>query len=463
VLLLAGANANNGANCGRFYGNWNNSASNSNWNISALHLFMARETAQSANGPCPLAKITPQGRGIVGRKQPNRRAGERGNPVPKRKNGCFELVISEENCIAAVLDMLKSKNKPSPYARLNTRTKAQTKKIITRRIRAAARARDRARYFREHAEEIGKRVAAELKDGTWAPTSPNEKIIYDGIRGKVRKIKIPCLYDQVVHHAIIRVTAPEIMRRNYHYNCGSIPGAGQTRAVDAMKKWLGGKKPPKYALALDIAKFYDTCPHETVMAALRRMFKDRRFLVLHEKVLASMGDGLAIGFHPSHWYANAVLAPIDRAIKQTILPGCKMARYMDDIIVLHSNKRKLHRARLLIVSCLRQMGLALKSNWQVFPVKARGVAFLSYRFFPGYTLLRKPLMYRISRRMRSAGKSLTPHAAMAVMSHLGILDRCDSKRFRERHVYPHIDAKKCKGVIRYAASVCRALETAAAV
>lgn len=31
-LLLLGGNANNGTNDGLFYGNWNNTASNSNWN-----------------------------------------------------------------------------------------------------------------------------------------------------------------------------------------------------------------------------------------------------------------------------------------------------------------------------------------------------------------------------------------------------------------------------------------------
>lgn len=36
--VLLGGNANNGANCGPFYANWNNAASNSNWNYAALPL-----------------------------------------------------------------------------------------------------------------------------------------------------------------------------------------------------------------------------------------------------------------------------------------------------------------------------------------------------------------------------------------------------------------------------------------
>ena len=37
--LQLGGNANNGANDGRFYGNWNNTASNADWNIACLHFF----------------------------------------------------------------------------------------------------------------------------------------------------------------------------------------------------------------------------------------------------------------------------------------------------------------------------------------------------------------------------------------------------------------------------------------
>lgn len=42
AVAIVGATANNGANVGRFYANWNNSAASGNWNISALHLFPAR-------------------------------------------------------------------------------------------------------------------------------------------------------------------------------------------------------------------------------------------------------------------------------------------------------------------------------------------------------------------------------------------------------------------------------------
>lgn len=378
--------------------------------------------------------------------------------MPKRASHLWEQATTDENCIAAVCDMLKGKRGRAVYASLYTKKKPEARQIIIGRLKRAIK-RERVQYFRDNAERIGREIADELREGRWEPKPYRERMIYDGLRGKVRRIRVPCLHDQVVHHAVMRVTAPEIMRRNDWHNCGSIPKAGQTRAVNALRRLMAGHNPPRYALVMDVRKFYDTCPHPTVMVALRGIIKDRRFLALHEQMLKSMGDGLAIGFYPSQWYANLVLAPIDRAARRQ---GISWVRYMDDMIGTGNNKRILHRFRKTVQDMLNAIGLTLKRTWQVIRIAARGLAFLSYRFYAGRTVLRKPLMYRIARIMRRAAERLTPHRAMAVMSYLGILRQCDSYHFRQKWVYPFIDVKKCKGVIRYVQAISRVLRAAVA-
>lgn len=135
------------------------------------------------------------------------------------------------------------------------------------------------------------------------------------------------------------------MKRNYFYNCGSIPNGGQIKACRAVKRWMAKKKLIKYGESLDIHHFFESCKAWVVMKALERIFKDKKFLALHRKVLRSMDDTLAIGFNVSHWYANLVLGYIDNQIKQRILPDCHYVRFMDDMLMLHNNKRKLHRAK----------------------------------------------------------------------------------------------------------------------
>ena len=117
------------------------------------------------------------------------------------------MVVSEENCIAAVLEMLKGKKNKSIYGSL-TMSKKNLKIGREKRDKKEKRGRGRVEYFRNHSAEIGKRISKELQDGTWEPKPYKEKSVYDELRGKWRSIRVPCLYDQAVHHAIMRVTAP---------------------------------------------------------------------------------------------------------------------------------------------------------------------------------------------------------------------------------------------------------------
>lgn len=350
----------------------------------------------------------------------------------KRYGYLFEQVISPENCKAAIEAMAKSKKKIK-----------------------------RAQRMKENAEELGVKLSEQLSSWTWTPKPYGTKVIGDGITRKQRNIKVPCLWDQCVHHAVMQITSPYIMRRNYYYNCGSIPGAGQIRAARAIKRWMSKKKLVKYGETLDIRKFFESCKAWVVMRSLEHIFKDKKFLALHRKILRSMGDVLAIGFNVSHWYANLVLSFIDNEIKRRQYPDCKYVRYMDDMQLLGNNKRKLHRTREAVARILAYYGLSLKSNWQVYKivgkcVKRRGVAkrgvkFLSYRFFHGYTLLTKPLMYRISKAFRRAARKrrkMDYHTATSVLSYTGILKHCNSRHFKEKWLYPYVNIKKCKGVIR---------------
>ena len=341
--------------------------------------------------------------------------------MPKRIGFVYEQVISLDNCILAVQEMARSKPK----------------------VR-------RAQYMKENAEYFGKKLHEQLSSGTWEPRPYHEKTIGDGIEKKQRHIKVPCLWDQCVHHALMQITAPYIQRRNYFYNCGSIPGAGQIRITRAIKRWMAKKKMVKYGASLDVYHFFESCKTEIVMKALSRIFKDKKFLALHRKVLDSMGGSLAIGFCPSHWYGNLVLSYIDNLIKQRLLPRADYGRYMDDMVILFNDKRKMHKAIRIISNVLKKLGLCLKKTWQVFKIAGRGIQFLSYRFFHGYTLLTKKLMYRISRRIKSQTKckSPSPHAAASIISYMGILKHCNSYNYMKDRVYPYVNIRKCKGVIR---------------
>lgn len=346
--------------------------------------------------------------------------------MPQRIGFLWEKMIELDNCVMA--ERVMARNKPDNRM---------------------------ARYIGDHADAFGKILQQKLIDG-YRFHKPYAARIQDSYKGKTRNLLIPCLEDQAAMQAWLNIATPYIERRNYYYNCGSIPKAGQSRAVNGLKRQLKGKRAPKWAAVTDIKKFYENCPHEAVINGLRKMFKDKRFIEFAKEILRSMSDtgvGLAIGFPVSHWFANVALMALDHDLCRRF-PDVRHYRYMDDAPFVSRNKRHLRRALRFYMDGIRTLGMSIKKNWQVFPIHVRGITFLSYRFFRGYTILVKKLMFRIARKIRSAAKHFTPHAAMSVMSYLGILKHCNSHNFFITRVLPYVKPRKCrKEISNYGKSI----------
>lgn len=324
--------------------------------------------------------------------------------MPHRIGFCYDKMVTLENCIDAERKL--GKNKPDNQM---------------------------AQHISHNAEKYGRTLFEKLSAGDVVFHANKETTIKDSYKGKERHLKIPCLEDQAVQIAWLNIATPEIERRNYYYNCGSIPGAGQSRAVEALKMWLKDPK-YKYGGTMDIRHFYDTCPHWVVMKGLKRIFKDKRFLHIAELILENMsstGVGLAIGHPSSHWFANIAITEIDHELKQKY-PDVHFTRYMDNFGLVGKNKRRTKNAMSFITESIEKEEMKIKRDWQFFPIQARGLQFLSYRFFNGYTILAKGLMFRISRKMKRAETHMCVHMAMGVVSYLGILKHCNSYHFKKR-------------------------------
>ena len=351
---------------------------------------------------------------------------------PVRERGSFmvrvgflwEKIIALENCIEAVKEMMKNKKH-------------------TRRLD----------YIRKNLGRYGEKLMKLLKSGKWVPKPYREKRIYDKNRKKWRNLKIPCLVDQAVHHAVMRMLIPMIQARNYFYSCGSIPEKGQKLATNCLKGWQKKKKHYKWIMNGDISKFYDHVRYEDVIAAFSRFIKDKRVIDIIWTILKSMGTtmvGLAIGFFPSPWFGNLVLSSLDRKIKSH--PRIKYVRYIDDIRILCNSKRLIRKIKEEICEVLQGLCMQLKKDWQIYSGKNRPIHFLSYLFYRGYTVLRKGLMYRISRKAKHFNDTkVTLQKAMSFMSFKGILKYCNSYNFRKEKVYPYISSIKLRRLISHEA------------
>lgn len=290
----------------------------------------------------------------------------------------------------------------------------------------------------------------------FTPSTPRKKQTFDICGKKWRTIEYVKFFpDGVIHTLMVMVLEPIIMRGMSHWCCASVPGRGGKHAMKRVKRILhNDPKGSKYVCKMDVRHYYHSVNRRRLIWALARKVKDKKFLKLVWDVLSPCEQGLAIGYYICQWLANYFLEPLDRFM--TTLDGVKhTVRYMDDIVIFGPNKKKLHRARKQIDAFMRQaLGLTMKGNWAVFPLSARPLDFVGYKFYRDHITLRKSNFLRLTRQCRRvqkkllAGKPVSWRQAASLLSRIGQLRHCDSYSVRVKYVDP-LGIKTLKEVVRY--------------
>lgn len=227
------------------------------------------------------------------------------------------------------------------------------------------------------------------------------KVMYKDEGTKTREIwKLPYYPDRVIHHCLMNIIEPiwvsEMIRDTY----AAIRGRGIHDGVRRIRRAIANDRDgTRYCLKMDVQKFYHSISPDVQKAAFRRKVKDQDVLWALDQI-ADSAPGVPIGNYPSQPLGNLVLSPIDHWVKE-VAKAKYYYRYCDDMVVLAGTKEDLHRLRRDIDDRLATLGLAMKQNWQVFPVDVRGVDFLGYRFFRGYTLVRKSIVTKFKRRYKN--------------------------------------------------------------
>lgn len=286
----------------------------------------------------------------------------------------------------------------------------------------------------------------------FVPASYTEKKVYDKSACKWREIHEPKLWpDQYVHHALIQVLQPVMMRGMDKWCCGSIKGRGTHYGIRAMQKWMYQDiKGTKYCVELDIHHFYQNLTSDIVMKRLRSLVKDYKVLDLVERIT---NDGILIGCYCSQWFANTVLQPLDHKIRENGFRVSHYLRYMDNFTIFSPNKGQLKRLVKFITSWLTKKGLELNKNWQIFSTEHRMPKALGYRYSHSYTLLRKENLLRLKRSLnkyykkKAAHKEVTNALAAGILSRLGQLKYCNSTNIYHRYVRPGTQ-RELKQIVR---------------
>lgn len=311
--------------------------------------------------------------------------------------------------------------------------------------------RDQGRVKRiiENIDSYALKIQTMLRSKTYVPSEYTIKTIKDGANAKERTIYKPKYYpDQIIHWALMLQVEPIISRGMYEYTCGSVPKRGTGFGQKTLRKWLDtDRKNTKYCLKMDISKFYPSVKNEILKKRFRMVIKDLDCLWLIDTIIDS-AEGLPIGNYTSQWFSNFFLQGLDHFIKEELRIKYYI-RYVDDLVLLGPNKKKLHRVRDSIEEYLSGIGLIVKGNWQVFRVDCRDIDFLGFRFFRYKTILRKRNALRIRRRCRKISNKLNLNCedASAIISYWGWLKRSDSYNFYHDTIKKLVNIEKAKRTV----------------
>lgn len=244
----------------------------------------------------------------------------------KRAGYLFEKIVSKDNIILAIHNATKNKKK---------------KRGI---VKDAA----------ERPEHYAEKIREKLINGTYYFAPPILKTRRE--HKKVRHIKVPKFYpDQIIHWALMQIIEPIITKGMYRFNCGSVPTRGGLEAKRYVERALKDEK-IRYVAKLDISKFFNSVKPKYLMEMFRRKIKDEETLGLIQAILINGGDQLPIGYYTSQWFSNFFLEGFDHYVKEE-LKIKYYVRYVDDMVLIDTNKRKLRKAIEQMNEYLRRIGL----------------------------------------------------------------------------------------------------------
>ena len=224
-------------------------------------------------------------------------------------------------------------------------------------------------------------------------------------RGKERIITPIQMRDRVNHRVLCDYAlTPMIYPRLIYDNGASMKGKGVGFArkrfnvmLEKAKRLWGSRF---YALTFDFKRFFDNIPHRLCLKELNKTFRDRRitdltmgfiegYLLLDAKrahdadairqIRRHTGRGVCLGSHVSQIMALCVPNYLDHFLKDRKRVKFYI-RYMDDGIILHSDRAFLRRLLRDMRRLCSGRGMPLNpEKTHIIPIR-KGICFLKIRY-----------------------------------------------------------------------------------
>jgi RNA-directed DNA polymerase len=283
-------------------------------------------------------------------------------------------------------------------------------------------------------DKHAKEVQEMLLNKTFTTSAYDVEDRFDG--RKMRTIyKLPYYPDRIVQHAMLNIVGPILVKTFIRDTFQSIQGRGTHDAARRVKKLVRSENCPKYALKVDVKKYYPSVDNNKMKECLRKKIKDQDVLWLADDIIDSM-QGLPIGNYTSQHFGNLYLNSFDWWVKQDIKPAGYF-RYCDDILLFGNNSKELVQIKEKMIGQLANIGLEIKPSWNIYDVHKNGIDFVGFVFRPTDTRLRPTIATKFKNRCIKLRQMLTSSNCAvhlnALMAYKGWVKSVNAKQLWRKH------------------------------
>jgi RNA-directed DNA polymerase len=293
--------------------------------------------------------------------------------------------------------------------------------------------------FADDLDEELRRLSEELRTGRYRPQSILRRWIPKPGSTEKRPLGIPTVRDRVVQTALRMVLEPIFEKDFAAHSYGFRPNRGCKDALRRVDELL--KAGYVHVVDADLKSYFDTIPHDRLMAAVRRKVSDGRVLRLLEGFLEQRimdgaeawtpEEGTPQGAVVSPLLSNIYLDPLDHLMAGQ---GFEMVRYADDFVVLCRSSQEAAAALAVVQQWTAAAGLTLH------PTKTRlvnaledGFDFLGYRFATGRRRPRAKSLQKFKDTIRAKTKRTAGHSLSQIIENLNPTLRGWFEYFKHSH------------------------------